>query len=249
MADEKLYTTFAQYYDRIHEHRDYPKQVEYLVRLIDEFKLSRGQKVLDVCCGTGAHAGLMQEKGFDVTGYDLAEEMLGQATRKYPRVRFIRGDMRDLELGERFDVITCWFNSILYNQDPDQLHGTLSSFRRHLRPGGIAVFDMVHKAIGAGSRRQDYAYQDDEVEITDSHQWVYSPLRDILEYRVWLTIQTGGHTEEVFDCHEMGAFTFDEVRLMLDDIGFEVFVLGRDFDQIVDLAPRAPGAVFVARRK
>lgn len=248
MSGEKFYTTLAEYYDRIYHFVDYEKQANYFVELIDKFKLSKGRKILDVCCGTGTHIGLLGNRGFEVTGVDISREMLTQASKKYPNIKFIEGDMRKLELGEKFDIIICFFNSILYNETLVELRTTLFNFHNHLYPGGILLFDMVDKEIGIDSKKETFIYEDEDIKITFSPQWVYNTHQDIMDLNVWFTIERTGNTEKLFDYHRMGAFSFNEMRLLLSDIGFEVNILKRDFDNVIEFDFTSKRANFVARK-
>jgi cyclopropane fatty-acyl-phospholipid synthase-like methyltransferase len=69
-----------------------------------------GGKVLDVGCGTGEHALLAAERGFDATGVDLAGAAIAAARQKAEArglaVRFLEWDALDLPgLGEQFDTV------------------------------------------------------------------------------------------------------------------------------------------------
>ena len=53
------------------------------------------KSIIDVGCGTGALCAILSDKGFDVTGIDPAEKMLGIARRKGKGkpIRFARGNV------------------------------------------------------------------------------------------------------------------------------------------------------------
>jgi ubiquinone/menaquinone biosynthesis C-methylase UbiE len=52
-------------------------------------------KILDVCCGTSAHAKTMTEDGYDFVGMDVSEPMLKIARRDCPSARFYKADAKD----------------------------------------------------------------------------------------------------------------------------------------------------------
>lgn len=75
------------------------KEVEFLLGVL---ALKPGASILDLCCGYGRHSIELARKGFQVTGYDLSEHLLGaakQAARESGvNVKWVHGDMRDLPL-------------------------------------------------------------------------------------------------------------------------------------------------------
>ncbi len=74
--------------------------------------LAPGSTVLDVGCGPGRHSLELARRGFSVTGVDLAEVFITEATESAQAegldVRFIQGDARELATlvdGQRFDLV------------------------------------------------------------------------------------------------------------------------------------------------
>lgn len=52
-----------------------------------------------------------------------------------------RGDMRDFDLGERFERVFIPYGGAFYLTSPEEVASTLSCARAHLEPGGLLVFD------------------------------------------------------------------------------------------------------------
>ena len=63
----------------------------------------------------------IQTKGYSVTGVDLNKEMLKIAKKKIKGIKFIQQDMKKLRLNKKFDIVTCFFSSIHYNQNIKEL--------------------------------------------------------------------------------------------------------------------------------
>jgi len=137
---EALYREFAAYYDQIYSYKDTAKEIKFVVAAMKRHGV-KGRDLLDVACGTGRHAKLLVGMGYRVIGLDKHKEILRLARRKAPRVTFKQGDMRSFRLPQRFDAILCMFTSINYNTSMKDLVRTLRGFRRHLKDGGIIVFD------------------------------------------------------------------------------------------------------------
>src|SRR5947208_9271256 len=55
-----------------------------------------GERVLDLGCGTGALTAEIAARGAEVLGVDRSEEMIAQARKKFPELRFEVMDAREL---------------------------------------------------------------------------------------------------------------------------------------------------------
>jgi demethylmenaquinone methyltransferase / 2-methoxy-6-polyprenyl-1,4-benzoquinol methylase len=101
-------------------------------------RLARGQRAVDVACGTGALTRELAASapGAFVLGVDFSQAMLNHAPPALPRTAFVAGDALRLPLrDEAVDVVTIAFG--LRNL-PEPGRGLLE-FRRVLRPGGRLV--------------------------------------------------------------------------------------------------------------
>lgn len=105
-----MYGRLAGYYDVTHDAQDYRAQTDLVDAAFQEYGTG-GKRVLDIACGTGEHARYMVEKGYDVTGIDLSEEMLAIARHKFAgsavRPTFLQKDMLELEWAGEFDGAYC----------------------------------------------------------------------------------------------------------------------------------------------
>jgi len=101
--------------------------------------------VLDLACGTGLLSRQLAPRVETVVGLDANELMLGQARHltNEPNVRYAQGDFRDFSLGTHFDAALCGSDSLNYLQTPGELADVFTCVRRHLRPGGFFVFDVI----------------------------------------------------------------------------------------------------------
>jgi ubiquinone/menaquinone biosynthesis C-methylase UbiE len=136
------YDALAPGYDdltRDHDHAAWTAMLESHARQAG----LRGQRLLDVACGTGNTLLPMLERGYDATGIDVSAAMLEQARRKTAdRARLVQGDMRDLPTLGAFDLVWCLGDALNYLDTPDELSATLAGLRRNLAPDGVVVFDV-----------------------------------------------------------------------------------------------------------
>jgi demethylmenaquinone methyltransferase / 2-methoxy-6-polyprenyl-1,4-benzoquinol methylase len=105
-------------------------------RIAAEAAVHPGDRVLDVCCGTGDLALAAHAVGGRVTGLDFSERMLDRAVRKSEEIEWRRGDALRLPFGdESFDAVTVGFGV----RNLGDLNRGLAELRRVLRPGGRAA--------------------------------------------------------------------------------------------------------------
>jgi SAM-dependent methyltransferase len=95
--------------------------------------------LVDVGCGTGSYAAGLAERGWDVTGTDISEDMLRRARAK--GVRAVRADATALPFGDAsFDAAV----SVFTHTDVDDFAGLVREVVRVLRPGAVFVYVGVH---------------------------------------------------------------------------------------------------------
>lgn len=94
--------------------------------------------VLDAGCGTGRVAIELARRGFDAAGTDLDDAMLGEARRKAPELSWTLGDLADVELGHRFDLIVMAGNVMIFVARGTEA-AVVANMADHLEPGGLLV--------------------------------------------------------------------------------------------------------------
>ncbi|TMK78990.1 MAG: bifunctional demethylmenaquinone methyltransferase/2-methoxy-6-polyprenyl-1,4-benzoquinol methylase UbiE [Actinobacteria bacterium] len=100
-----------------------------------------GDRVLDVCCGTGDLALAATQAGGHVTGLDFSTSMLERARRKSSAVEWIDGDALALPFPDAsFDAATVGFGV----RNLANVERGLGELRRVLRPGGrVAILEIT----------------------------------------------------------------------------------------------------------
>jgi SAM-dependent methyltransferase len=106
-------------------------------RMIDAM-VPRGSRILDAGCGTGRVGGHLAAAGHHVTGVDLDPELIAEARDQHPGSSWQVGDLSEIDLPERFDVIVCAGNVMAF-AGPSTRAEILRRFGAHLADGGRAV--------------------------------------------------------------------------------------------------------------
>jgi SAM-dependent methyltransferase len=111
----------------------FPMRDDVLSPMLD--RLTPG-RALDAACGTGAVSQQLVERGHDVVGIDVAEQMLVRARRAVPEASFMLGDITDVPLPDGdVDHVVC---SLALTHLAD-LRPFFAEAARVMRPGGHLV--------------------------------------------------------------------------------------------------------------
>lgn len=129
MAHE-LYNQLSKYIDASYRAtKNYQQEVDFILRRVGK----RSEIVIDVACGSGGHAELLSNAGFEVYAVDLNPAMLRLLKKNLPSAKIFKQDMRHLQVPVQTDVLICMYNSINYNYSYTELTRTLKRFYDHLK--------------------------------------------------------------------------------------------------------------------
>lgn len=106
--------------------------------------------VLELGCGTGRILLPMAQAGVDVVGLDSSRRMLEIARRKIEaedgvvrdRIELAEGDMRDFDLGRRFELAIIPYRAFLHLMTPEDQRRALLRIRDHLTENGRLIFNI-----------------------------------------------------------------------------------------------------------
>jgi SAM-dependent methyltransferase len=140
-TEQPEYDAFAPYYDDFTAGSDYEAWTTQVLELVASHGVP-GQTVLDLACGTGKSFMPFVRRGFEVTGCDSSRAMLAEAARKAPEARLIHADIRDLTMIGRFDLVTCFDDSLNYLLEAHDLSAALGAVAANLHRRGLAIFDL-----------------------------------------------------------------------------------------------------------
>ena len=147
-------------YHRLYGHRS-EEEADSLVRaLLDRVLLQTQGRVLDAGCGAGRHARAFFELGWKVDAFDLSEASIATA-RNHPDVpsnmdlQFHVRDLRKLrsltEWRGAFDLVTNFFTSLGYFDEPQAMERIVEDFAWFLKPGGHVLVDYLNpEAVARG---------------------------------------------------------------------------------------------------
>ena len=220
-----FYDRFAYFYAKGPYPRYSERMVELLSAVLARFD-ARPQTVLDIACGEGTFAVAMAKKGFQVTGVDRSPQMLQfareRAERENAKVAFLLQDMRSLPFEERFDLATCWFDSLNYILELEGIQKTFAGVYRALKKAGLFIFDMnTVYGLAVAWQREPCYIQQNSPEFFEIHFPSYD-----FEKRIAITSILGFAKEgdgwiRVDEEHKERGYTLEEIRQCSQAVGFQ----------------------------
>lgn len=152
---------YARYYDALYADKDYAAEVDYVESLIHRYAPD-ARSMLELGCGTCAHAVHFVDRGWTVHGIDASEAMLAAARQRPVRLSSARGDMRSYRAGRVFDAVVSLFHGVSYQPSDADLEATFATARAHLAAGGLFLFDcwygpaVLHDGPSESVKRADH---------------------------------------------------------------------------------------------
>ncbi len=140
------------YWESIYGRRDFSgvslrKRMARALSWLDNSKLPKNSKILDVGCGAGVLAREVANRGYQIFGMDYSYNMLRKAKANYNAsaksdITFFRGDIEFLPFKDSiFDMVIC-LGVITYLKSE---HKALREMSRTLKPGGTIILSSLNK--------------------------------------------------------------------------------------------------------
>ena len=138
----KVYEEFAEEYDEISGNKldDVVNHLRFFLETIE------GDDILDLGCGSGRDAEWFSEKGKNVVGIDLSENLLDIAKKKAPNAVFNKMDIRNLGF-EKEDFDGIWASGSIHHITKDEAETVLEELHHILKHQGL-LYVSVKKGKG-----------------------------------------------------------------------------------------------------
>jgi SAM-dependent methyltransferase len=227
------YGQFATIYDYLMQDVPYDGWVDFLQNQSRRNSII-GKKVLDIACGTGEISLRLIDKGYDVTGVDLSEEMLfmaqDKAENQEKKLPLFHQNMAELSSLGLYDVVTIFCDSLNYLETDEEIISTFKGVKEHLKQDGLFLFD-VHSIYKVSQIFMDetFTFNDEQVSyIWDCFPGEY-PNSVEHELTFFVHDRESGLYERVEETHKQRTYPILQLRQWLEDTGFEIISISADF--------------------
>lgn len=245
------YSVEASFYDVLYDYaEDIPLYREYAEKV--------DGPVLECGCGTGRVSIPLARTGVYVVGIDTNEKILAVAREKLAkeplevqkRVKFVKADMRNFQLEERFGLCIIPFSTFLHMLTVEDQENVLSTVRQHLQPRGLLIISVFNPDL---SRPQNVVRLDKVKQTEDGTimrffiQSFDFPNQLTYGWYIYDFVKTDGSVKRVVTPFKIRYVFYDEMRQLLTRMGYEIENVYGDEKKSLFQA-NSPLMVFIARK-
>ncbi len=229
MSDARLYHDLAWTWEILVSEDEYAPETEFVKKMVQRYKKTMGNELLDMGCG-GGHHDLLLKNDFRITGVDKNGKMLEFARRRNPEIQYHPGDMRTFQLQRKFDVVMA-MDMIMYNRTYADMEKTLTNFSGHLRPGGVMIFTLEDiKEKFEQNKTKFKKHQKGNLEaVLIENQYDPDPEDTEFEYHLIFLLRENGKFRMEVDLHRVGLFELDKILVILNKLNFRTDLFELDF--------------------
>ncbi|WP_162297850.1 class I SAM-dependent DNA methyltransferase [Halalkalibacillus sediminis] len=238
----------AEVYDQLMSDAPYEEWVDFFNYFHQG--INGDHKILDVGCGTGEIAIRLVNQGFNVSAFDLSNEMISRAKSKCPegRIHFFQDDVRSLSLAEKFDTVYSFCDVVNYLNDKKDVKIAFQKIYDHLNEGGTFIFD-AHSPSYIKKLLSDHIYS--EVADEYSYVWFCEQGRSELEVIHDLTFflqEKDGRYQRFDEVHTQRTFLQEEFKNFLNEVGFNKVSYYYDFSTVENNDDEASRIFFICQK-
>lgn len=209
------------YYHILYKDRDYAEAQLFMDNITNYLNLPEDARILDLACGKGRHSIYLNKLGYDVTGADLSENSIREAS-KYAndKLHFVVHDMRE-PYEEKFEAIFNLFTSFGYFENDEDNFTTLKAIHDSLSEYGLAVIDFMNVAKVIENLVPE------EVKIVDDIEFHIK--RFVEDNHIIKEIRFVDAAEEYCFYEKVQALTLQDFEAMMDRAGIYLLDVFGDY--------------------
>lgn len=236
------FTALAAIYDAVMADVEYDHWADFVLTYARDSQWSP-RTALDLACGTGGFTRELLAAGLEVTGLDGSPEMLQVAREHLSGLELVQGDLRTFELGRRFDLVTCVFDSLNNLLSSADLGAAFARAYAHLEVGGLLACDLNTRLgvreLWEGNRIEGLTTLPSGEEIHYHWSHHHDPDSELGIVQAFCRIQGENEVREFVETHRERGYDPHEVKPLLRAAGFQRFEIV-EYPDYADPTPQTP---------
>lgn len=248
--NSNVYEGFAASYDIFMDNIPYDEWAAYLQSLLEEYGITDGL-LLELGCGTGSMTERMVDRGYDMIGIDLSEDMLELAREKCPgQVLFLQQDMCQMELYGTVAAMYCVCDGMNYLLEPQEWKDVFVKANNYLDSGGVFIFDVKtryfyeevlgNRMIAENREDASFLWENEFHRDTSMNEYLLTVYR--------LEDEDRNLFSRCDELHYQRAYEVEQIRQWIEEAGMEFVAV---YDAFTRKPPRKDSErlYFIAREK
>ena len=221
------FNLYAKYYDLLNSDKDYQGESDYIIAIIEKYRLIHGSNLLDLGCGTGIHANLLAEKGYLVDGIDMSSQMIELAKVKFTNnkaLRFFKSDITNFKGDKKYDIVTSLFHVMSYQNSNYKLIKAFKTANVHLKSHGLFIFDFWYGPGVLTDRpiKRTKVLEDNDIRVERKAIPEMEVNDNVVHvnYEIDILDKHTKKNQKVIEKHSMRYFFIKELEYYLEKSGF-----------------------------
>ena len=212
------------YYNLFYKDKDYENEAKYVHKKIIDNNIT-GKRLLELGCGTGKHAKILSEFGYKILGIEKSSSMI-DSVETIENFECKQGDIRKINLQEKFDIVISLFHVISYQTTNESLSSVFKTAFESLEENGLFLFDVwyapavIHQKptirIKKIKTESNYITRIAEPELLVNNNQVN------VKYTFFDLNCNSNQLKIIEEIHPLRYFSIPELKFFAKNVGFEV---------------------------
>jgi len=225
--EKMVFGNYSKYYDLLYQDKDYKKEIDFIVSLIEQHSQKKNLRILDIGCGTGIHAHYLAEKGYHVTGIDFSEEMIKIAQEnKNDKTEFYVADATSFNLDTKFDIVLSLFHVVSYQSTNKDISNMFSNVSKHMEKDGLFIFDFWYgpAVLTEQPSIKIKRIENDEIKIVRIAEPIMNTNENTVNvnYEIIIYNKSDKNIEFISESHKMRYLSIPEINNFINNTKMEV---------------------------
>jgi SAM-dependent methyltransferase len=221
------FNLYSKYYDLLYSDKNYKSESLYVLDLIEKYKSSTINSVIELGSGTGNHVQYYASSFKRVHGLERSAEMVNISMSKSilnftPLVR----DISNFDLSIKFDAAISLFHVISYLNSNEEILSCFKSVFNSLNDNGLFIFDVWYTPAVFTLKPETRVKRWDTKELTVTRfaESLSNNSNNVVEvnYDIHILNKLNNSYFNVKEKHPMRHFSLPEVKLFAKISGFDV---------------------------